>query len=147
MLTKTQRSMARLILGKRRKIMTEELNVVNGDSSDGSEDNFPEAVLREPYVDWIKRVTRESNEKMDSFKITEWVCEQRRRKWMWAGHCARRSDDRWTKKVLQWSPHGFRDRKRPVTRWSDDMRRWCGDDWTKCAESRARWIELGRASF
>jgi len=25
-------------------------------------------------------------------------------KWNWAGHIARRTDDRWTKKILEWRP-------------------------------------------
>ncbi|CAG9132629.1 unnamed protein product [Plutella xylostella] len=45
-------------------------------------------------------------------------------KWQWAGHVARRADDRWSRKVLEWRPRvGKRRVGRPPTRWSDDLRK------------------------
>ncbi|CAG9103041.1 unnamed protein product [Plutella xylostella] len=46
-------------------------------------------------------------------------------KWQWAGHVARRADDRWSRKVLEWRPRvGKRRVGRPPTRWSDDLRKY-----------------------
>ncbi|CAK1586319.1 unnamed protein product [Parnassius mnemosyne] len=43
-------------------------------------------------------------------------------KWQWAGHIARRTDNRWGRKVLEWQPRtGRRSVGRPPTRWSDDL--------------------------
>ena len=51
--------------------------------------------------------------------VRDWVVDQRRRKWQWAGHIARRCDGRWGRKALDWCPDGCRSRGRPVTRWTD----------------------------
>ena len=40
-------------------------------------------------------------------------------KWRWPGHIARRTDDRWGRKVLEWWPRaGRRSVGRPPTRWT-----------------------------
>jgi hypothetical protein len=56
-------------------------------------------------------------------------------KWRWAGHISRRTDNRWGKKVLEWTT---RLRKcsvgRRKARWSDDLRRTTGRSWMRVAE-------------
>ncbi|CAH2267506.1 jg22594 [Pararge aegeria aegeria] len=48
-------------------------------------------------------------------------------KWQWAGHIARRTDGRWSLKVLEWRPRtGKRSVGRPPTRWIDEIRRVAG---------------------
>ena len=43
-----------------------------------------------------------------------------RAKHRWAGHVIRRTDDRWTKRTIEWSPRDHkRPRGRPPTRWAD----------------------------
>ena len=38
----------------------------------------------------------------------------------WAGHIVRRTDDRWTKRAVDWTPRGYtRPRGRPPIRWAD----------------------------
>ncbi|CAG9132702.1 unnamed protein product [Plutella xylostella] len=55
-------------------------------------------------------------------------------KWQWAGHVARRADDRWSRKVLEWRPRvGKRRVGRPPTRWSDDLRKVAGSRWMQMA--------------
>ena len=73
----------------------------------------------ETWAEWIQRVTHQVEAACRTLGVKDWVEEQRRRKWKWAGHVARRSDGRWTKEVLNWSPEGWRKRGRPVIRWSD----------------------------
>ena len=51
----------------------------------------------ESWIDWKQRVTREAVIAMDRAGIPDWVQEQRRRKWRWVGHVARRDDGRWTR--------------------------------------------------
>ena len=44
-------------------------------------------------------------------------------KWNWVGHMARRTDNRWTKRLLEWTPRtDKRSRGRPHTRWIDDLK-------------------------
>ncbi|CAG9114637.1 unnamed protein product [Plutella xylostella] len=58
-------------------------------------------------------------------------------KWQWAGHVARRADDRWSRKVLEWRPRvGKRRVGRPPTRWSDDLRKVAGSRWMQMAGER-----------
>ena len=52
-------------------------------------------------------------------RVTDWVPEQARRKFLWAGHVARREDGRWDERLLNWLPEGKRDRGHPKRRWSD----------------------------
>ncbi|CAK1584698.1 unnamed protein product [Parnassius mnemosyne] len=67
-------------------------------------------------------------------------------KWQWAGHIARRTDNRWGRKVLEWQPRtGRRSVGRPPTRWSDDLVRFAGSRWMQVARDRALWHSLGEA--
>ena len=78
--------------------------------------------------------------------MKDWVVEQRRQKWTWAGHVARRLDGRWTNKLLHWIPAGARKRGRPYLRWGDVItnfwRHVCGSEemgiafWSEVAETR-----------
>ena len=54
--------------------------------------------------------------------LVDWVAEQRRRKWRWAGHADRRLCGRWSNRFFQWLPHsGERRRGWPLTRWEDRL--------------------------
>ena len=78
--------------------------------------------------------------------VADWVVEQRRRKWEWAGHVARRRDGRWTSRMLHWLPHGGeRSRGRPATRWEDELEDFFkarGMRWEDCAQDREAWGQL-----
>jgi len=65
-------------------------------------------------------------------------------KWAWAGHLAR--DGRWTKRVIEWRPRheALRSRRRPPTRWTDDLRR-VESNWLSAAHDRTRWKMLREA--
>lgn len=68
-------------------------------------------------------------------------------KWSWAGHIARMSDDRWTKKILEWRPRdeeAHRNRGRPPTRWTDDLKR-ISSNWIQDAQDRTKWFRLREA--
>ncbi|KAI8421195.1 hypothetical protein MSG28_008264 [Choristoneura fumiferana] len=60
-------------------------------------------------------------------KVTDMAGKICKLKWKWAGHIARRTDNRWGTKVLEWRPRtGRRSVGRPPTRWTDDIA--CGDE-------------------
>lgn len=67
-------------------------------------------------------------------------------KWNWAGHVARISDHRWTRKILEWRPRqdAYRSRGRPPTRWSDDIKR-VQTNWMNAAQNRTWWKRLREA--
>ena len=63
-------------------------------------------------------------------------------KWRWAGHVARRNDNRWTKRMLEWQPRmGKRRRGRQKRRWRDDITSYIGMTWARVAEDRKVWSE------
>lgn len=68
------------------------------------------------------RAGRDSHEKAG---ITNWVAEQQRRKWRWAGNVARQKDGRWTTAVLDWRPLGDRPRGYSPSRRTDDFVAFC----------------------
>ncbi len=82
--------------------------------------------------------------------VSDWVVEQRRRKWRWAGHIVRMKGLRWTVRMLHWIPvGGERSRGRPATRWEDELKEFAkslGKKWEDCAADRGLWGSL-EASF
>jgi hypothetical protein len=79
-------------------------------------------------------------------KVTDVVQKCSRLKWQWAGHICRRTDDRWSRRVLEWRPRlGKRSVGRPPARWTDDLRKVAGGDWMAKTGDRALWRTLGEA--
>eukprot|EP00973_Karenia_brevis_P070944 9858508-Karenia_brevis.AAC.1 len=75
----------------------------------------------ETWVEWIQRVTEEAREKMEQFKIPSWSAEVRLRILRWRDRVSNMSHERWTRKVYDWEPSGFRLRGRPLARWADQF--------------------------
>lgn len=67
-------------------------------------------------------------------------------KWNWAGHVARRTDNRWTRRIIEWRPRqeAYRSRGRPPTRWTDDIKR-VESNWMNAARDREKWRKLREA--
>ena len=78
---------------------------------------------------------REQTKTQDILKIAK------ERKWKWAGHIGRRSDNRWTTAVTAWRPMtGNRNRGRQCKRWRDDLDRYWGTvNWFNKARDRVTW--------
>ena len=97
----------------------------------------------ETWVEWIVRATRVGDAAMRRAKVADWVEEQKRRKWRWAGHVARRKDSRWTVRLMDWEPWaGARSVGRPEARWEDSLRRFesqIGTKWRDLAQDRGSW--------
>ena len=102
-------------------------------------------------------MTEEAIAAMTRAGMPDWIEEQQRRKWRWAGHVCRRDDGRWTKQVLEWTPSGgHRCRGHPFSRWSDDIDGFIstldagssGEEgvsvevWSATAQDRAVWAQL-----
>ena len=85
---------------------------------------------------WIRKVTRVKD-------IIQVINQQ---KWRWAGHLARREDNRLSKRLTDWCPtDSKRSRKRPDTRWKDEIEKFAGKNWQILAQSRQSWKEMGKA--
>ncbi|GBP17400.1 Putative uncharacterized transposon-derived protein F52C9.6 [Eumeta japonica] len=70
-------------------------------------------------------------------KVIDALIHLQKLKWRWAGHVARLSDNRWTRKTMQWTgPLVQRRRERPNARWVDDIIKVAGTQWLRAAENR-----------
>ena len=87
-----------------------------------------------------------SGRKSKKAGVVDWVEEQRRRKWRWAGHVVRREDGRWSKRLLTWEPAmGRRSWGRPVLRWADALSQFAKAkkfNWLEAAKDRGNWGAL-----
>jgi hypothetical protein len=100
----------------------------------------------EDWVDWIKRATGIAEQKTNKSGVEDWVNEQAKRKFLWAGHVARRDDGRWNEKLLHWWPEGERSREHPKRRWSDVFDAYFEEigrgEWLLYTGNRPSWAEL-----
>ena len=142
LLRTSQRKMLRMILGTGRRVgIKPDDNSSSSRTSDGDgssvivEEEDDEKQLMEPWLDFIRRTTHSAVEAAEAAKVKDWILLQRERKWRWAGHVARRTDGRWTKKLLEWKPEGRRSPGRPQTRWEHTL--------TKFVSRRLAFIESG----
>jgi hypothetical protein len=86
--------------------------------------------------EWLRQQTKLRD-------VTEKIVSQ---KWSWAGHIARRDDQRWTRRILEWRPWtSKRGVGRPPVRWSDDIVRVAGTKWMQMAQDRELWRKMGEA--
>lgn len=84
-------------------------------------------------ITWIRQKTQ----------VTDVIQRIRSLKWQWAGHIARRTDNRWTTKITMWYPRGIkRPRRRPNLRWDHDIRKQAGTTWSRTAKDRVTWAQL-----
>ena len=103
----------------------------------------------EPWIDFIKRSTHISERLAREHGVPDWLDTHRSRKWKLAGTVARRTDIRWSKRLLGWKPHfrtiPYRDVGRPCLRWSDAIADVAGGDWAKAVADEGLWMALSYA--
>ena len=98
-------------------------------------------------MDFIRRATNIAEEALAKVKLEDWIAGQRRRKWRWAGHAARRHDNRWSNRVLHCIElDGKRPQGHPKTRWRDAIESFfrnhttrSGRDWLALAQNGQAW--------
>jgi hypothetical protein len=58
----------------------------------------------------------------------------------WCGHLQRMSEERWPKKIWEWTPHGRRRRGRPRRTWSKNIKEaMSARDLEQDIQDRSRW--------
>ena len=156
----TQRKMLRKILGMGRTRTVQAAGTdkgsdaessTSGDTSGGEESrDGSEGVVEETWIEWLERTARAIGAQIKRGAVSDWVEQQRVRKWRWAGHVSRRKDGRWAVRMLHWIPHGGeRRRGRPATRWEDALEAYAqehGQKWETWAEDNNEW-RTGEAGF
>ena len=78
-------------------------------------------------VKWTDRVSNEQLRAMT--KVADVVDLAAKPKKTWAGHLARKTDNRWTRTGTEWLP-------RPATRWRDSPRNDLGQNWMRLVQDR-----------
>ena len=100
-------------------------------------------MVEETWIEWLERTARAIGAQIKKGVVSDWVEQQRVRKWRWAGHVSRRKDGRWASRMLHWIPHGGeRRRGRPATRWEDALEAYAreqGQKWETWAEDNNAW--------
>lgn len=88
-------------------------------------------------AEWIRSRTR----------VKDIIQQIKERKWRWAGHVARMTDNRWTKRLTEWVPRdrGKRSRGRQRVRWRDEIQECAGVTWMSRARDREEWRRLEKA--
>jgi hypothetical protein len=98
----------------------------------------------ETWVEYMQRSAKQVDELSAKLGMDTWTTIYRRRKWTFAGKTARRTDHRWSQRILEWKPnfgHG-RSRGRPKTRWTDDLEAYAGGAWAEVALNTDLWTCL-----
>ena len=109
----------------------------------------------EDYVTWVKRATRRARALASEANIKPWLQRQRKSKWDWAGHVARKSVSDWVWRVTFWRDREwtddvggdcFRPMRRRAGRWSrweDEVQKYAASigwsRWSEAARDRDAW--------
>ena len=133
-LATTQRKMLRWMVGSGRRTVEgpAPMDSSSGEASedsdepqggiDGDEEGQEQGSVLEDWVTWIVRTTAMAEKELQHVGAEDWVQQQKRQYWRWAGHVTRMTDARWTVKVLNWIPDGGSRRPgHPKKRWNDDL--------------------------
>jgi hypothetical protein len=119
----------------------------------------PRRGAEEEWLDWIKRSTRKARTAAKNAGVRFWVEAQLQKKWSWAGHVLRMSDDRLAKRSTIWRDSSWwaleeampvshrcrRPRKTRWCRWEDELRRFAcvqntGVAWQCMALRKGEWL-------
>ena len=112
----------------------------------------------ELWLDWMKRTTHRARKLAVEADVRDWEHAHAYRKWMWAGHAARRSPSTWLWQVLSWrdadwtklameqgGDRPMRPSRVRCMKWEDGMRRFMAEhlcsSWTTAAQDKAAWNE------
>ena len=141
-LRSTQRKMLRWIVGQgRRPVPRGEADrssssSSNGDNLDSIEDQGEDTEAQpdstdsadlEDFTTWIQRTTGMAEKELAATGIEDWVTQQRRKYWRWAGHITRMTDRRWSWVTTSWTPQeGRRQVGHPKKRWITELLEFAG---------------------
>jgi len=100
----------------------------------------------ESWPDYIQRSTKLCEATAEKHGAKQWVLLQRLRKWKFAGLTAARADNRWSHRLLTWTPwfrtSVYRRVGRPSMRWGDDICKFAGASWLDAAKDPSLWEAL-----
>ena len=113
--------------------------------------------IDETWLDWIQRATHTALAAAERAGVRCWKFTHFMRKWLWAGHVARRPSCSWLIKITEWRDSSWqrtvdglaerprRPSKRRWMRFEDRLRQYTdalgGETWMKKAQDREAWTE------
>ena len=151
-----RRKMLRMMFGAHRRQIDRNIAAPTEDAHDSGSDTEHEAEIPaaedtavagtdhpmlEPWPDFIRRVTHRMEESLHKLGMEDWVVLHWQRKWNLATNVLRKSDKRWTSRLIKWRMHDRPGRLQgvPVTRWTDDFCNLAGGDWPQLAIESDLW--------
>ena len=100
----------------------------------------------EEWVEYIRRSTHRAEACAEQHGLSNWAHQQAQRKWIFAGKVARDQNNKWSTKLLDWTPWFRATPKRavahPFARWRDSLDKYAGGDWQIAAKDEALWTLL-----
>ena len=142
----TQRKMLRIIVDTKRVLDSNDKKGVSSESDDSSDDSCQ----LENWIEYIKRATHTAEDSRERYGIVDWVSIHYESKCRLAGHVGRRTDGRWSRKILYWMPaDGHRMQGHPCKRWTDSLDAFFKaahgmkpGEWLKLCVDRHAWKSL-----
>eukprot|EP00973_Karenia_brevis_P063820 8871716-Karenia_brevis.AAC.1 len=109
----------------------------------------------EPWQDWIKRATRECEQRVEKLSIESWLVKWRRQQWRFAQKLVTHDIHKWSYAALKWQPdihnpgRAARQGGHPYKRWDEDIKRFLSQslvhkdmDWINVAAVPDTWKSL-----
>ena len=100
----------------------------------------------EDWIAFLHRTTALVKDEVQKLGYTPWMDMARRKKSRFAMKTANCTEDKWSKRLLNWKPffrcNACRDVGHPLKRWEDPIVKLVGGDWTGAAEDEELWACL-----
>ncbi|GBO98525.1 hypothetical protein EVAR_116_1 [Eumeta japonica] len=94
----------------------------------------------------IKRRDRKLNTDIRKTSVIDALEYCKKLKWKWTGRAARTNKNKWSNKVTKWTgPINKRNKGRPKERWTDEINRVAGKEWTAKAKDKDTWRNIEEA--
>jgi len=82
-------------------------------------------------------VTGKDQPGLEERRVKDVISLIEQQKWRWEGHVARINDNGWTRRLTDRHPYyDKRSRKRPDTKWRDEIKKNTGVAWQRIAQNR-----------
>ena len=100
----------------------------------------------EEWVSFLKRTTALVESRMQQLGYKTWIGESRAKKWRFASRTVMTVDNRWSKRLLEWTPFfgcvARRSVGHPHCRWEDSIIEVAGSNWPAAASDSELWSLL-----
>ena len=100
----------------------------------------------EDWIDFLRRTTAEARIDVQQLGYGTWIDTARKKKWQFAGKTSNSTENKWSKRLLDWRPFfrciPKRDVGHPRRRWEDSIVAVAGGNWAEVARDAPLWTLL-----